>query len=65
MIEDCELNVIDYNQTADDCWKYVHDFNKVAGVDEYSKGAFLLSCEIEGVPIPMRDWWINNTEISL
>lgn len=64
LLGECDVQVVDYNLTDEDCYTYVHDFNKVAGVDEYSTGAFLLSCEVDGAMVPMRDWWIGNSEIS-
>lgn len=64
LLGECDAAVVDHNLSAEDCWQYVHDFNKVAGVDEYSTGAMLLSCEQDGAAVPMRDWWIGSTEIS-
>jgi hypothetical protein len=64
LLGECDAQVVDYNLSAADCWTYVHDFNVVAGVDEYSEGAMLLSCELDGAAIPLRDWWIGDTEIS-
>ena len=60
----CEMQPIKHGLTEGQCWHTVSVYNKVAGVDEYSQGGHLLTCEIVGVPIPLRDWWMANTEFQ-